>query len=258
MSAATPPTVRVALLPSLISPDELRPTVAVVIDQLRATTTITQALASGARWIVPLLDPESALRHRAGFGPGECVTGGERKGVLIEGFDHDNSPRAYTPEAVGGRVIAFTTTNGTAAMHHAACAKRVLLACLGNLSAVVGMLVRMGEPVAVVCAGTLGRVTQEDALVGALIAEALVAKGYRAASDDPRADDDTATMLLAWARSHKGNAEAVANVVRRSRGGRNLARIGLDADVEFCTRMDVWPVVPEYLPAQERIVRATD
>jgi 2-phosphosulfolactate phosphatase len=250
------PSIRIALLPSLVTSHELQGTIAVVIDQLRATTTITQALASGARCVVPFLEPEHARAHQCTFPSGQCLTGGERHGVLIDGFNHDNSPRAYTREAVADKCIAFTTTNGTVALHHASSADRVLIACLGNLSAVAHALASANKSVTLICAGTLGRVTQEDALVAALIASKLTRRGFTLTTADPRADDDTAPMLVHWAQSIENNPSAIAETIRHSRGGRNLTRIGLTEDVDFCTQVDLWPHVPEYHASKNKITLA--
>ena len=112
-------TLEVALLPQLIAPDALAGRGVIVIDVLRATTTITAALAAGAREVLPVAEVTTALALAAQPREPRAVLGGERRGVQIEGFDFGNSPREYTPASVGGRTVIFTTTNGTQAMEHA-------------------------------------------------------------------------------------------------------------------------------------------
>jgi 2-phosphosulfolactate phosphatase len=125
----------VHLLPSLMEPAKLGGTIAVVIDVLRASTTIAHALAAGAEGVYPCEEVEEA-RHVAAAHPRQpCILGGERGGRRIAGFDLDNSPAAYTPAAVAGKPVVFTTTNGTRALLQAATADRVLLAAFVNLSA---------------------------------------------------------------------------------------------------------------------------
>ena len=89
-------------LPQDFEPDDLRGGIAVVIDVLRASTTMVTALANGARSVIPCRDVESARQIAAGYPPGEVLLGGERRGVRIEGFHLDNSPAAYSLDRVLG------------------------------------------------------------------------------------------------------------------------------------------------------------
>ena len=100
-------------LPNLFDSAELRGGMAVVIDVLRASTTICHALAAGATAVLPCGEVEEALRLKQELAVENPVLGGEREGKLIDGFDLDNSPFRYTPENVAGRAVVFTTTNGT-------------------------------------------------------------------------------------------------------------------------------------------------
>lgn len=238
--------VRVWLLPGLLAArGPLTGCTAVVIDQLRATSTMTQALAEGAACVWPCVSVDdaralAAARKAAGA---NLLTGGERHGVCIEGFDLDNTPAGYTRERVAGREIVFTTTNGTAALAAAANAgaSRVLLGCLANLSAVLGALSRdADEPtsardVHLICAGTGGEVSQDDCLVAGAIAHALLQSGRWHA-----ADDDSVRMCIAlWHHALSDNTgRGVLRALQESRGGRNLIDIGLGADVEWCAQVD--------------------
>src|SRR5205823_10380648 len=135
----------------------------VVIDVLRATTTIVHALAAGAREVVPCLEVEDARRIAAELGKA-AILGGERRGLPIPGFDVGNSPAEYTRQRVGGKTVVFTTTNGTRAMQRCKFASRVLLGAFVNFSAVCRELAVV-DHVALVCAGTDGHVTREDTLL---------------------------------------------------------------------------------------------
>src|SRR5438132_9688378 len=121
-------------LPTLMDPDELRDGTAVVIDVLRASTTICHALAAGAREVIPCLEVEEARRVAADNSGSRPMLGGEREGVRIEGFDLGNSPGEYRPDTVGGRTVVFTTTNGTRAMLGCRSARRVLIGSFVNFS----------------------------------------------------------------------------------------------------------------------------
>ena len=105
--------VRVHLLPCLAPPGQMCGGIAVVIDVLRATTTIVHALAAGCAAVVPCAEVDEAKKTAAALRPGKVVLGGERGGKLIRGFDLGNSPREYTAKACKKATVVFTTTNGT-------------------------------------------------------------------------------------------------------------------------------------------------
>ncbi|HIN94928.1 MAG TPA: 2-phosphosulfolactate phosphatase, partial [Planctomycetes bacterium] len=160
-------TVSVHLLPALIDPTELTDATVVVIDVLRATSTITAALAAGAAGIIPFAEV-AAARQRAAEFPGPVLLGGEREGKRINGFDLGNSPGEYTPEVVQDQTILFTTTNGTRALATCQQASRVWLAGFVNLAAVVSQVDSTPE-LHILCAGTNEKISQEDMLLaGAL------------------------------------------------------------------------------------------
>lgn len=243
------PSVRVWLLPGLIGPDALRGGTVVVIDQLRATSTLTQALSAGVTLARPCVSVEEARRTAdEARRSGRVVrTGGERAGVRIDGFDLGNSPSEYTTERLAGAELVFTTTNGTAALDacRRAGADRVLLACLANLAAVVGEIGCRAAPVVhLVCAGTNDEVSQDDALVAGAIAHALE---QRAATFDSDDSVRLCARLWQWAVAHP---DGVFQALRASRGGRNLERIGLLEDVRWCAQVDrVKDVVGEFKAA---------
>src|SRR5579864_1736813 len=115
----------VHLLPALFEPAELEGGVAVVLDVLRASTTIVHALGAGAGSVVPCGEVDETRRLAATFPAESVVLGGERGGTRIGGFDLDNSPASYTNERVHGKTVAFTTTNGTQALIRSRAARRI-------------------------------------------------------------------------------------------------------------------------------------
>ncbi len=132
--------VKIYSLPTEILPGSLDGGVAIVIDVLRASTTIATALANGATRVMPCGDLETARRLAQEDSTGNTLTGGERGGVKIEAFDLDNSPASYSREQVAGKTIAFTTTNGTAALLRTDGAARVLIGALVNRGAIADVL----------------------------------------------------------------------------------------------------------------------
>src|SRR4051794_89600 len=137
MSEPGRPEVFVHLLPSLIPPGTLRGGTAVVIDVLRATTVMVQALAAGCDAVIPCGEVDEAREVAAGLPAGKAILAGERQGLPIEGFDLGNSPGDFTLDNCRGKTLVMTTTNGTRAILASLEADRVLVAAFSNLLATV-------------------------------------------------------------------------------------------------------------------------
>jgi 2-phosphosulfolactate phosphatase len=240
------PPLRVFLSPLLFQPDDFRGGVAVVIDQHRASCTIAYALAAGASAIVPCEEVEEAKAAAAALAG--SLLGGERGGVRIDGFDLGNSPSEYTPDRVGGKVIVFTTTNGTRALRRAAAAERVIVGALPNRRAVAHAAAAHGRPVYLVCAGIRMDVCAEDVIAAGAMVETLRELGADVSDDAAR------LALQAWQDAGSDPARLLA-ALHASQGGRNLARVGLGRDVEDCARVDALNIVP-VLEGNGRLVAA--
>src|SRR5712691_550699 len=120
--------VHVYLLPDLVPHGRLAGGLAVVIDVLRATTTIIHALAAGCSSVRPCAEVEEAKTLAGNMPAGKVILAGERGGKPLPGFDLGNSPREFTPKTCAGTTLVLTTTNGTRALLRAAEAERVLIA----------------------------------------------------------------------------------------------------------------------------------
>jgi 2-phosphosulfolactate phosphatase len=243
-------------LPLLVSPEKLAGAAVVVIDVLRATTTITHALAAGAREVIACLEVDEARQLAARFGKGEALLGGEREGLKIEGFDLGNSPTEFTPESVGGRTIVFSTTNGTRAMMHCEQAKTVLLGALVNRAAVCTALA--GEDrIHLLCAGTRGEITREDVLFAGAAIDMLTSanpEGFELNDQAILAADAWRVALPLNQRNSPATREpALIRALRNTQGGRNLRRIGLEADIPDAARLDTFDLVPCFDPPSRRI-----
>ena len=231
-------TLHVHLLPVLADPHELAGHTVVLIDVLRASTTIVHALAAGASDVVPCLEIRDA-RELAAKRQGSVVLGGERQGRPIEGFDLGNSPSQYTADTVAGKSVIFTTTNGTGALIACQGAGRVLVAGFVNLAAVCRAL--GAEPrVEIVCAGTAGQVSREDVLLAGAIVHLLDATGGAAG---PQLNDQAAIARDAWLAAIE--SAPLPQLLRESRGGRNLLKLGYDGDIELAASRDKFDLVPE-------------
>lgn len=230
--------------------------IAVVIDVLRASTTIVTALAHGATGVRPVLTVEVARALAAGFGSGSgsdsgVLLGGERGGLRIDGFDLGNSPLEYARARVAGRRIVITTTNGTAAVDACTDASEVLIGAIVNRAAAAArareLAVAHGTSnIHLVCAGTDGEVTEEDRLAAGAILDA--AGRLPGGSDDTL--DASATAALETFRgvlsaaADTGAASAITAAFAISRGGRNLIELGMRADLPAAAAIDSLRVVP--------------
>lgn len=243
-------------LPSLTTPDDLAGAAVVVIDVLRASTTITHALTAGCREVVPCLEVDDARRIAAGMRAGEAVLGGERGGLPIAGFALGNSPDECRPDTVGGRSLVFTTTNGTKAMLACRRARRVLIGAFVNLSAVCRLLA--GETnVHLLCAGTRGKITREDVLFAGAVADRLSRDGEAMELNDEAAIARDAWRAAMPTMSGKSTDQALkdrlAEVLRATQGGKNLLAIGLERDIVLAADIDRFEVVGELDVATWRI-----
>lgn len=265
-----PQYLQVHLLPQLVTADQLRGGVAVVIDVLRATTTMTHALANGAKTVIPCQSIEEAhslaaevvgvkrvpadeplsAEVRANSG---VILGGERHGQLIPGFDLDNTPTKYAPVVVGGKTVIFTTTNGTKALQHCRTADRILLGSFNSLHALIALLADEKRPIHLVCAGTDGEVSTDDALCAGAIAT-----GVWAARKWPKWGGDSLRLVMDLFTCRCQPMRELLGVLRESLGGRNLIELGLDADIERAARWDLFRTVPEFHVSTGRILPATD
>lgn len=200
---------------------------AIIVDVLRATTTLTVALSNGARTVVPARTPAEALALRAG-GP-DTLACGERDGRIVPGFDLGNSPYEYTAERVSGRRLAFASTNGSLAMLAARHARRRVLAAFVNARAAVDRVKRERE-VVIVCAGKLGGFSLEDAACAGLLLARLEGEGGVASN---------AAARLARALAPADAAE-VRTLVAGAAHARDLAAMGgaYVRDLEFCSSLD--------------------
>jgi 2-phosphosulfolactate phosphatase len=206
-----------------------------VIDVIRATSTICQALASGYERVFCAAEVDDARALREALGGG--VLGGERNAVRIPGFDFGNSPREYDDPIA--ETLVLSTTNGTRAVVAAAArCERVFIASLLNLGAVVEAAREAGDDVVVVCAGVQGTLALDDAFVAGRIVELLACERTDAA-------EAAARLVSTW-----GGAE---EAFRASKSGRNLMENApeLEPDIAFCARESVLDVVPRLVAMRD-------
>ncbi len=211
----------------------------VVIDVLRASSTIVQAYENGVERIIPVAGVEEATRLLPTLDREKALLCGEQESMKVDGFDLGNSPLEYVGTAVRGKTLVFSTTNGTTAITKAAAADRIAIGCFLNLKAVVAHLISSeAEHVSVLCAGTNGLLALEDFVCGGLMVNGLAEafQGELALNDAA-----VAARLLA------ASMTDIAEVVKRSSHGRYLTSLGFEDDVGFCSRLDLSSSVPTVL-----------
>lgn len=245
----TPRELRIHLLPDLLPPHQLAGKTVIVVDILRATTTVAYALRAGVPRILPCLDVAEAreMARRFRKDGGDVLLGGERGGVPIAGFDLGNAPDEYTPDRLGQKPLIFTTTNGTRALMHCMGAQRVLLGSFANWRALWDV-VRRDSQVEILCAGTEGEVSWEDTLFAGSIAAAWEEEVAESAiSSSPPMGDSARLALAAWRNTVGDTAHRsrLADALRQGKGGRNLIAIGRSADIDRVAEANVIDIVPE-------------
>ena len=241
----------VAFLPQLVSPETTMGGVCIVIDVLRATTTLTTLLACGALGVTIAAD--AATARAAKRDDPEAVLLGECGGLRPPDFDLGNSPRDITPQIVTGRRVICHTSNGTAAIRAVAAAPVVLLGCLRNATAVaVAAIAQAGRDersITIVCSGGGGGQTfaLDDTLAAGQIVAALSAAAR--ATTSPIILTDAALAAHSLCQSAIGLAQEPAHdrwteILSRTTAGQHLTQIGLGGDIPFCAQVDRETIVP--------------
>jgi 2-phosphosulfolactate phosphatase len=222
--------VEVALIQDLVPAQLDQDVCAVVIDVVRATTTVVAALAAGCDGVRPVGDVDEARALAAEQG---ALLAGERGGLPPDGFDFGNSPGEFTPERCAGRPVVLTTTNGTNAVRRCAGARGVWAAAFVNAEATARALVACdAEQVLLVCAGSGGHVAADDVAAAGCIAGSLALLGAATPGDGARI---AAALFDGWKSDLRG-------LLRRSLSGRKLAEVGLADDLVDCARVDNSPL----------------
>ncbi len=214
----------------------LREKTVVVIDVLRASTTIARALYNGAKEIIPVTTVEAAMKIVGNLSGAVTLLGGERNGKMIEGFNLGNSPLEYTEERVKGKSIVFSSTNGAQAMVKARHAKDMVLCGFVNLSVAVEFLQATDRDVTILCSGRAGDFSIEDTVcAGMLISKLMESVGKPIECGDA----GNAAITL-----YKSVNKSIPKMLARSQHGQYLTEIGFGDDLRVCAEIDSIPVLP--------------
>jgi 2-phosphosulfolactate phosphatase len=238
------PRLNVILTPADLQPERIGRRAVAVFDVLRATTTITAALAAGVGEIRIFDTIEAAAGAASGHG-GDCILAGERNCLPPAGFDLGNSPGAFKAELHRGRIVFMSTTNGARAIVAAESAALLLTGALVNASAVAARLMAAKLDITMVCAGTDGEPAMEDLLGAGAVIDALRTRS------NVTLENDVARIALHLFQSVRSNLRlALADTT----GGQNILAVGLDADIDFAARLDAIPIVGQVERGPLRVV----
>lgn len=222
--------IEVCLTPALLNLYNIENSIVVVIDVLRATSSITYGIDNGAEAIIPVAQVEDCLNY-AGKG---YLLAAERNGEVVEGYDFGNSPFSYTKEKVGGKTIVLTTTNGTKAMHMAReTAYQVVVGSFLNLTSLCNWLISQEKDVLLLCAGWKDQFNLEDTLFAGAVVN-ILRKHFVHYNDSCVAAEDL--YLLA--------KDDLRGYLKKSSHNHRLEQLNIEEDVKFCLQLDTCEAIP--------------
>lgn len=229
--------VDLAFSPYELEKKDLQDKTVVVIDALRATSTMIVAFENGCSAFIPVATVEEAKKLAAWRNDPQLLLGGERRALPVEGFQLGNSPRDYRPEKVKGKVVVMTTTNGTRALLAAGKAKEVFIGAFLNLSALCRRLREAGREVLIACSGEKDLFCLEDVVCGGAIVSLMEKDGLAVL----KSDSALAAKIL-----YEYFAEDIYGMLAACEWGQYLERMGLGKDVRICAQIDSSKLVPIY------------
>ena len=236
--------------PATVTPALVTGRVVVVVDVLRASTTIAAALANGAKKVVPVESADAAIMRAKQLDRSEVRLAGERKMLPIPGFDFGNSPREMTREAVEGKTVLITTTNGTAVLANVQAggsgggARDVVVASYVNFTAVSTLLraaARGGADISIICAGHERQFSLEDAACAGRFAREVAKRVPKAEMGDG---------AFACTVIDRKYGDRLDQLFADSEHGQALADAGFEEDLTVCAAVDSYPVIPIYQDRQ--------
>ena len=227
-----------------LTPADTQGRVVLVIDVLRASTTVAVALANGAKAVIPFESSDEVIDRAKQFERDDVLLAGERKMHAISGFDLGNSPREYKRDVVEGKTVLLTTTNGTVVLAGLQGARDVVVASYVNYSAVSAMIraaARGASDVTIVCAGRDRQFALEDAACAGRFARGVTRRLANVRLNDAA----QASCLL-----DKRYGDDLDRLFEDSEHGRALKEAGYAEDLVVCAEVDAHPVIPIYQDRQ--------
>ncbi len=207
----------------------------IIIDVLRATTTLISALANGAERIIPVESVAQAKIESRRYPKGNILLGGERGYEKLEGFDLGNSPREYNRDTVSGKSIVYTSTNGTKGIILGKAGETTTLGAFVNFPRAADYLLDISRDISIVCCGTSGTFSLEDAVCGGMFVHYIM-KNVRSATTNDAAEASVALF--------KRYRESIPQMMEMCENGRHLSLLGFQRDVVDCSSIGNIDMVP--------------
>ena len=209
----------------------------VVIDVLRASSTIVTALHNGAKEIIPVASVEFAVKISGGLFTGQTLMCGERNTRKVEGFALGNSPLEFTEDRIAGKSIILYTTNGSKAVVKAKFSENLFVTTFLNLSAVAKRLIELNKDTEIICSGRGNTISLEDIVcAGKLVSEIQKSKEGVELSDSSKAG-----ILL-----NKSFGKNIYKMLKETEHGQILIENGFEKDIEYCSKLDLFEVIPVF------------
>lgn len=222
--------IEVCLTPALLHLYDISDSIVVVIDILRATSSMVYGIDNGASAIIPVAHVEDCLAYAdQGF-----LLAAERDGSVVEGYDFGNSPFSYVTEKIAGKTVVLTTTNGTKALHMAReRAHQVVIGSFLNLQVLCDWLKVQNKSVLLLCAGWKDQFNLEDTLFAGAVVTAL-RKDFTHFDDSSVAAEDLYQLAK----------DDLRNYIHKSSHSHRLAKLNIEEDVVFCLQLDICKAIP--------------
>jgi len=217
--------------------------VVVVIDVLRASTTICSALYNGAKEVIPCSSIDDAKDIFSRYSKDTTILGGERNGIKPLGFDSGNSPFEYSRKKVENKTVILTTTNGTQALQKVKNSKMILIGCFVNLSSIdaalnkIALVDNFESEITFVCAGNNGKSSLEDTLCAGVLINKLVNR-----YDNCYLNDNSKLAMKTFIEMKDNLLKECYN----SEHGKKLIKLGFKEDIDLALKYDIYPIVPVF------------
>jgi len=219
--------------PALYPFYENRDAIVVVVDVLRATSSICAAFANNVKALIPVeTEDEAKAKKEEGY-----IVAAERNGLVLDFADFGNSPDNFSEDIIGGKEVVYSTTNGTKTIKLASDSYKVAIGAFINLSHLTEWITKQDKDVLILCAGWKNKVNMEDTIFGGALAERLIEAGTHETICD---------SVYAAMDSWKHHKDDLLSYINKAAQKQRLRKNGLDGCIEFCCKLDQTPVVPVY------------
>jgi 2-phosphosulfolactate phosphatase len=232
--------------PDSVLDKELKDKIVVVIDVLRATSTIVTALYNDCKEVIPVIEIEEVIRMSKNYEKDSFLLCGERNTQPIDGFHLSNSPLEYTKEQVAGKTLLITTSNGTRAVKRAADAREVLICSLVNVDAVAEYLTGKEEDVIFICAGTAGKFSLDDIVTAGAVINRLKETVGTVELDD---------LSVVAAAMYEMSKDDLHGLLKDCLHYKRMVELGLVQDIAYCLTLNAAPAIGIY---QDGVIKRLD